>query len=285
MRSTLPCVAETDRAVPKRVCIVSASGQNVFFAELLDAIGKALACAGLDVERSVDRFPSWRDDDVYLFVPHEYLPLVQDAAHPDAMQLGRSVVVCTEQPGTSWFEQSAAVAARAAAVLDINPLGVDELNRRGVAAEFLQLGYVPEWDTWGRDDDAERATDVTFMGAYTPRRARALARCARWMVDRRVALTLTDSELPHLADSSTFVSGNRRWDVLRNSKLMLNVHRSDLGYLEWLRVIGAIVNGCVVVTEHSFGFEPLVPGKHFISASYEQSAAGDRCAAGQPQSH
>ena len=125
MRSTLPCVAETDRAVPKRVCIVSASGQNVFFAELLDAIGKALACAGLDVERSVDRFPSWRDDDVYLFVPHEYLPLVQDAAHPDAMQLGRSVVVCTEQPGTSWFEQSAAVAARAAAVLDINPLGVD----------------------------------------------------------------------------------------------------------------------------------------------------------------
>ena len=89
------------------------------------------------------------------------------------------------------------------------------------------------------------------------------------MVDRRVALTLTDSELPHLADSSTFVSGNGRWDVLRNSKLMLNVHRSDLGYLEWLRVIGAIVNGCVVVTEHSFGFEPLVPGKHFISASYD----------------
>ncbi len=57
--------------------------------------------------------------------------------------------------------------------------------------------------------------------------------------------------------------------MLRRAKLILNVHRSELAYLEWLRVIGAIANGCVVVTEHSVGFEPLVAGKHFVSVSYD----------------
>jgi hypothetical protein len=49
---------------------------------------------------------------------------------------------------------------------------------------------------------------------------------------------------------------------------MLNVHRGELAYLEWQRAIAAMTNGCVFLTEHSLGFEPLVPGEHFISASF-----------------
>ena len=47
------------------------------------------------------------------------------------------------------------------------------------------------------------------------------------------------------------------------------MHRTALPYLEWHRVIGAILNGCVVVTEHVLGNEPLVPGEHYVSANYE----------------
>ena len=252
-----------------RVCIVSASGQNVFFAELLDAICDALAAAGLQVERSVDRFPPWRNDLTYLFVPHEYMPLVREEAHPSDMHLHRSVVISTEQPGTSWFEEAAAVAARAAAAVDINPLGVRELSRRGIDASLMRLGYVAQWDTWGGEDHEERRVDVAFMGGYTPRRARVLARCAHQLVGRRAELTITESLRPHLKDATDFLSGERRWATLRGAKLILNVHRSELAYLEWLRVVGAMLNGCVVVTEHSIGFEPLVPGEHFVSAAYD----------------
>jgi glycosyl transferase family 2 len=252
-----------------RVCIVSASGQNIFFAELLDAIEDALRATGLAVERSVDRFPLLQDDLVYVFVPHEYTPLVETDAHPTDEYLSRSVVISTEQPGTSWFDEDVHMASRAAATVDINPLGVRELKRRGVKAALLRLGYIPAWDTWGGSDSGERPIDVVFMGGYTTRRGRALARCSSTLVDRRTELVLTETHYPHLEDSSAFLSGAHRWSVLRQSKLMVNVHRSELGYLEWVRAIGAMLNGCVLLSEHSIGFGPLVPNEHFVSVSYD----------------
>ena len=72
----------TEMASSVRVCIVSASGQNVFFAEILDAFAAALRRRGIDVGEAVDHFPPSQDDLVYVFVPHEYMPLVKPAAHP-----------------------------------------------------------------------------------------------------------------------------------------------------------------------------------------------------------
>jgi hypothetical protein len=39
--------------------------------------------------------------------------------------------------------------------------------------------------------------------------------------------------------------------------------------MEWQRAIEAITNGCILLSEHSLGFEPLVPGEHFVSVSFE----------------
>ncbi len=156
-----------------RVCIVSASGQNIFFAELLDALESTLTAVGLEVERSVDRFPPWRDDVVYLLVPHEYMPLVEEKAHPDEMHLRRTIVLCTEQPGTTWFEEAAAVARRAAAVVDINRLGTRELSRRGIDASLMRLGYVADWDTWGgRMKGSGRWTWYSWVATLLAERAR-----------------------------------------------------------------------------------------------------------------
>ncbi len=100
-------------ATPPRICLVSASGQNVFFAEILEAFAAALRDQGVVVEASVDCFPPPADDLVYLYVPHEYHPLVEDLAHPTPKQLGRSIALCTEQPGTHWFELTSSIAASA----------------------------------------------------------------------------------------------------------------------------------------------------------------------------
>jgi hypothetical protein len=255
------------------VCIVSASNQNVFFEELLAAFEGALRRAGVRTERSVDCFPRLRDGLAYLFVPHEYLPLTMPEACPSSGQLQRTVAICTEQPGTTWFDVGAEIAELAAHALDINREGTRELRRRGIPADTIQLGYVPEWDRWGGDESRERPIDFTFMGGYGPRRGQVLASFGSVLAGRNAAIHLFDTSMPHSAESESFFAGDRKWDHLGRSKTILNIHRSPLAYLEWQRVLGAIVNGCVVVSEHSLGVWPLLPGEHFISTTVERGPA------------
>ena len=252
-----------------RICLVSASGQNAFFGEILEAYGAALAEEGLSVEESVDCFPEPAEDLVCLYIPHEFHPLVHELAHPSAEQLRRSVAISTEQPGTQWFDLACGFASRVGGVVDINSLGAKEMRRRGIEAEHAPLGYVPAWDAWGGRDEADRSIDLTFLGAHTDRRARVLSACAPVLEERRAAIHLTESAQPHAASSSYFLSGKRKWRHLADSKMLLNIHQQDLLYLEWHRVIGAILNGCVVLSEHSLDTGLLEPGKHFISAGYE----------------
>src|SRR5262249_44634258 len=111
--------------------------------------------------------------------------------------------------------------------------------------------------------------DVTFMGTVTERRERALARCGAVLRTRRAALHLYEPLVPHHADHNYFLSGARKWDALASAHTILNIHRGELAYMEWQRVLGAVLNGCVVVTEHSYGYAPFVPNEHFVSAGYD----------------
>lgn len=255
--------------MPDRICFVSASGQNVFFAEILQAFAGALREYGFVVEEAVDCFPALDEGLVYVYVPHEYHPLVAELAHPTTAQLRRTVAVCTEQPGTQWFETSCEIAARTGAVVDINLLGVRELTKRGVKTEHVPLGYIPAWDVWNGEKRSPRSTDMVFLGGATERRTDLLSRCAEVLVGRRSAIHLTESTRPHVAGKASFLSHERKWKLLADAKVLLNVHRTALPYMEWHRVVGGILNGSVIVTEHALGTEPLVPGEHYISANYE----------------
>jgi hypothetical protein len=251
-----------------RACFVSASGQNAFFAELLAALRAGLEEAGVQTEEAVDHFPPAADDLVYVLIPHEYLPLTYPEAHPSGAQIGRTVVLNTEQPGTQWFEENAIAATHAGVAVDINPMGAEELERRGVSARVLRLGYVPGWDRWGARD-SPRPIDFTFLGGYSHRRARILAMCGAVLNDRRGALHLVETALPNTVSSDQFLTGANKWDHLAASKVLLNLHRDERPYFEWQRVVEAVANGCVVATEHSVGVDPLVPGEHFVSATAE----------------
>jgi hypothetical protein len=58
--------------------------------------------------------------------------------------------------------------------------------------------------------------------------------------------------------------GAEKYEVLRSSKVLLNLHRVGARALEWPRVLEAICNGCVVVTERSIDTAPLVPEEHIV---------------------
>ena len=263
MMSEVDAQRSADSPSALRVSFVSASEQNVFFDELLEALRRALEADGVLTETALDAFPPLAEDLVYVFVPHEYVPLTLPEAHPSDAQLRRTVVLATEQPGTPWFEESAGFAARAGATLDINALGTLELQRRGIGAQLLPLGYVPEWDHW-HGTDHPRPIDATFLGGYSGRRAETIARCGSVLQQHRASIHLVDTR-PHTVSDRFFLAHERKFRHLSSCKVLVNIHRSDSPYLEWQRVLGAIANGCVVLTEHARAFDPLIPGEHFVS--------------------
>ncbi len=55
-------------------------------------------------------------------------------------------------------------------------------------------------------------------------------------------------------------------DMLASGRVLLNIHSGEGRSLEWPRVLAAIVNGCLVVTESSGDYGPLLPGEHLIAA-------------------
>jgi hypothetical protein len=56
-----------------------------------------------------------------------------------------------------------------------------------------------------------------------------------------------------------------------NSKILLNIHRDDIGYFEWHRLfLYGVANGCTVLTEPSFAPPFLVKGEHYLEAALEE---------------
>lgn len=119
------------------------------------------------------------------------------------------------------------------------------------------------------DTQAERDIDVLHLGIFSDRRATSLAAGARWLSEWRCHLVLGDQEGPNAKDKANFATGDSKWDLLTRSRLLLNIHVSERPYFEWMRVVQAVGCGCSIVSEHSVGEDPLVPGEHFLSARSE----------------
>ena len=258
-----------------RIVLVGSETGNAFMNELLEAVGFELAAAGVEVESSLGRYPD-DDEAVFLLIPHEFFATVDPRFLPSERQLRSTIGLATEQAGSSWFEESAAWCARFGATFDLNPAGVAELRRRGVAAERFQLGYTRFWDRWNGDPRSPREVDVIHLGTDTYRRLSALASYADELWDRRSRILLPPvAPKPH--GRTDYLVGPDKWEALASAKILLNLHREESSYLEWVRVLEAICNGAVVVTEAVDDAAPLEPGRHYVSGALE-NLAGLCCA-------
>jgi hypothetical protein len=243
---------------------------NVFMTEIAESLVQAMARGGRAVQLHRTGLPRAEAGVRNLVVaPHEYFTLYDGASEADIVKAAsNSISLGVEQPGTYWFEYGIRYASYGPLAMDINRRGVNELRRRGVEAYRLQPGYHPDWDVWGGGAN-DRPCDVLFLGSLTARRAAVLAQAApilsQWSCDLRLFL----GDRPVRQESEHFVVGQRKREVLTNSRVLLNVHQGDRDYFEWIRVLEAMTNGCLVVTEASGGYAPLVPFRHFLQAPVE----------------
>lgn len=242
---------------------------NLFFAELVEALGDELRRLGVETSVHEGRFPSPREDLVYALVPpHEYFALTQDQSEVPEDALARTIAICAEQPETSHFEENAALLNRMGAAFDINRYAIASYRRRGLNVEHLQLGYTPRWDRRPRPQDA-RDIDVLFMGCATQRRTDALAAYADILWPYRNVVLLSDNAQPNSEPSASFVAHREKLELLGRSRVLLNVHQGGEAYFEWLRAVQAVACGCAIVTEHSLELDPLSPGEHLLAGSIE----------------
>lgn len=237
---------------------------NIFMREILEAIAFEARAAGVDAETVDDVFPELEADMAYVVIPHEYFAVVPRQTWPSQEQLSRTIALTVEHPGTPWFDLSEVQARRCAVVFDINQDSTYALLRAGHDATHFQLGYTAAWDRW-QGFDGDRPTDILYMGSKDDRRDEALSGYAQnwWDLNYRFLIPTNN---PRSASTPGFLTGVQKYDLLRQSKVMLNIHRLDSRSLEWVRVIEAVSNGCVVVSEHSLDAAPLVASDHFFSA-------------------
>ncbi len=248
---------------------------NIFMTEIAALLAAALRDLGCDTVFPAPDLPEEGRNRINLVVaPHEFYPLHQAY---DARELHRaarvSVAVGVEQPGTNWFELGTDYASLGPMVLDISHYAVDELVWRGYDAHHLQLGYHTSLDRWYGDPHHRRPTDLLFLGSFTPRRETLLARWAPLLWDCAADVRLFEYPRPMSQPRGNFVTATAKLDLLASSRVLLNVHRSEVPYFEWVRVLEAVTNGCVVVTESSTDYGPLVPGRHLIAAPAEALGA------------
>lgn len=267
-----------DLLPPQSVCLmtpryhvyVSSSG-NIFMTEIAALIAVSLSDLGYECVFPAPGLPEAGLGRVNVVVaPHEFFPLQAGITEAELLAAAaQSVTVGVEQPGTDWFELGTHYASVSRAVLDISQYAVEELRRRGLPAEHLQLGYHPSWDRWGGDPERPRRRDVAFLGSTAPRRERLLSEYAPLLWNRTTDVRLFEFPRPMSQPRANFVAGEAKWDFLASSRILLNIHRNEVPYFEWVRALEAVVNGAVLVSEVSSDYGPLRPGEHFVAAPAE----------------
>jgi hypothetical protein len=269
-----PAVPDTGRAP---VAVFVAERGNGFMTDIARWIVEAAGSTGRPAALVTDRLPQ-ADGSINLVVaPHEFFELFDADATSLQRAAAASVCVCTEQPGTPWFHLAVDACRRGLLTLDISEHGVDALRAIGLEAHRLRLGAVPSMTSpdgasrWGA-----RPTHLLFMGGHDPRRGRMLAELAPRLFRRSSELRLFRFDRPIGPATPGVVFGDEKYALLAGATLLLNLHRDRSAhfppgaepppFFEWARLLEAMANGCVVVTEPSVGYEPLVAGEHFVEA-------------------
>lgn len=247
----------------KPVNVYVARDGNAFMRDIAAWITEAAGQLGRPSELHADGAVPRDPDAINLVVaPHE-LYLLSDLDDREIERAARlSVPICTEQPGTTWFDIGLGPARRGPFALDINAHGAAALVAAGVDARHLRLGGVPSMAA----PTSDRDLDVVFLGGETDRRAARLAGLAPVLWDRRVDLRVFSFSRPVRDGTPGLVFGAEKYRLLARSRLLLNIHRDDRrpGYFEWARMLEAMANGCCIVTEPVSDHAPFVAGEHFV---------------------
>ena len=265
---------------------------NYFIEEIADFIADALTQAGHDVLRlsEEDEVPATLDYH-WVVAPHEFFYLGQ--GHQWAQKrdwLSNVVMVNVEQPQTTWFSKAFYFMRHAPIIFDINVKSTEMLQNFGLPAYWLPLGYLEDYKPFDLHETlpdllalrslppqicqklpdinaplAERPLDVHFIGTLNPRREHFFATNAYWLSQYQNFFHIPPMGVPLLKGEDQALDTPAVVGLSRRCKILLNIHRDELPYFEWHRLVfHGLWQNTLVVTEPCHKIPGLVAGQHFI---------------------
>jgi len=253
---------------------------NHFMIEIAEIFDEGFRNSGIQSEIRIDKIPSLQPEPKLMqlvIAPHEFFNLfLQPRLTPtEVLEVVRSVyMLSAEQPLTHWFEMACDRAKPSLGILDITEHTAIEYRKRGIFTLHAPLGYATCFEA-GIDPHnlPDRTFDILFLGSNSPKRERFLSQNADLFNRHNSNIVITRLEKPKFSHTAGFFANHDRNRLLRSCKILVNIHANDNTYFEWLRVVMAIANGCLVISESSDYIEPLINGKHLIVAELDDIAA------------
>jgi glycosyltransferase involved in cell wall biosynthesis len=256
----------------KTVHLFVTSKSNLFIREIAELLCAGFRGAGCEAQLLVDRIPAERTEGGKIQIvvtPHEFfnLFLSHKLSWEKIQRLTNHLfLLSTEQPESEWFDSNLVTAPHARAMLDIHLSGVAAYRARGLPCFHLPLGYHPLLEQSDARAKSERDLDICVLAAMTDRREEFIAANADFFAARNCHVRFVPIGFAKTEETRSYLPAPQRNALLQQTKILLNVHYSDLRYFEWHRALISIANRCCLITETCEGFEPLVPGKHFVMA-------------------
>jgi glycosyltransferase involved in cell wall biosynthesis len=256
----------------KAVDLFVTSKSNLFVREIAELLRAGFGAAGCEAQLLVDQIPTEtteRRKIQIVVTPHEFfnLFLSYQLSWEKIQRLANQLFLLgTEQPESEWFDSNLVTAPHARAMLDIHLSGVAAYRARGLPCFHLPLGYDVLLEQRDALQKSERDVDVCVLAAMTDRREEFIAANAEFFAARNCHIRLVPIGFAKTEETRSYLTAPQRNGLLQQTKSLLNVHYSDLRYFEWHRALVAIANRCCLITETCEGFEPLIPGKHFVMA-------------------
>ncbi len=269
---------------------------NYFFEEIGELIAAGFQQSGLKAELRDENDGLNPSADLHLVVaPHEFFQLGMGAKlRPD--DLPRNLILLnTEQPSTQWFSLAKSYFQRAYRIWDMNPTTAQMVAEQGYPADFLPLGFVPDFARFGeverlantygtcfldeatgnesylRRSTIERPIDVLFVGSLSPRREDFFAGNAACFARHRCYLHFWDAKEPAITGMNTHMDTATVVGLAQRSKIVLNIHRGADTYFEWQRIVlHGLWQRAAVITETCSETSPFESGKHLIEIPLDQ---------------
>jgi len=238
---------------------------NYYMYPIALGLHQALTSVGANCRLLTERDETSQIAISIIVAPHEFFVLGIPPRFTDPEFLSRSILYNTEQLDSQWFQSVLSLISYAKGIVDINFHSSRVLQKWGIKS----IHVLPPVDTTIDDRIvkafqevhpiveslppeevaqvgsvlplSERPLDVLFTGYRTPYRDRVFARHARFFSAKRTMLiypvqpggaTPLGSAVSH-----RLVSFEMGAALAALSKIVLNVHRTPIGYFEWQRMV------------------------------------------------
>lgn len=281
------------------VSLFVSSRGNIFFREMAEILAAGFRATGATVrildETEEIRLPDDPRHHSIVLSPHEFFVLGDGPKRATRAFLNRSSLWVAEQPGTEFFAICLWFSRYARRLLDINPLTALAWGELGIAARTLPLGHVDGMPEFADRLDfetadvraalapearrpisidaplADRPLDVFFNGVLTHRRELFFARNAFLFSQLRCAMYMPSPHAPVSTKLPSSLGARDATALAQRSRILLNVHRGEMPYLEWHRlIVRGIWQKTLVVSEPSFRIPIFEPGVHYVECELDE---------------